>query len=112
MSTEIFFMTTQNRFDADLTVRSFAYVAKQLAQGAAAPSALYEQILAEAEKHRSALRMMRRDMVEKVETALRSRTLTKGEFQSLCDAAVQKIELAQQSITRIAMQYAPQRLAA
>lgn len=105
-------MTSQNRFDADLTVRSFAYVAKQIAQGAAAPSALYEQILAEAEKHRSALRVMRRDMVEKVENGLRSRTITKGEFQRLCDASVQKIELAQHSITRIAAQYAPQRLAA
>lgn len=105
-------MMTKNRFDADLTVRSFAYVAKQLAQGATAPSALYEQILAEAEKHRSALRLMRRDMVEKIDAALRSRTVTQGEFQRLCDAAAQKIELAQQAITRIAMQYAPQRLAA
>jgi hypothetical protein len=109
---EILFMTTQNRFDAELTVRSFAYVAKQLANGPAAPSALYEQILSEAEKHRSALRLMRRDMVEKVESGLRSRTLTKGEFQRLCDAAVQKVEMAQQSITRIAAQYAPQRMAA
>ena len=91
---------------------SIASLASVRLTGAAAPSALYEQILAEAEKHRAALRVMGRDMVEKVEAALRSRTLTRGEFQRLCDAAVQKIELAQQSITRIAMQYAPQRLAA
>ena len=80
-------MTTQNRFDAELTVRSFAYVAKQLAQGAAAPSALYEQILAEAEKHRAALRVMGRDMVEKVEAALRSRTLTRRSAAALWELA-------------------------
>lgn len=105
-------MTMQNRFDTDLTVRSFAYVARQLAQGPAAPSALYEQILAEAEKHRSALRVLGRDMVEKVETGLRNRSLTRGEFLRMVDGATQKVELAQQAITRIAAQYAPQRMAA
>lgn len=105
-------MSIQNKFETDLTVRCFAYVAKQLAQGPASPSALYEQILGEAEKHRSALRLMRRDMVEKVEAGLRNRSLTRAEFLQLCDAAAQKIDQAQQAITRIAAQYAPQRLAA
>lgn len=105
-------MSIQNKFETDLTVRCFTYVAKQLAQGSASPTTLYEQILGEAEKHRSALRLMQRDMLEKVEADLRNRTLTRVEFHQLCDAALQKIDQAQQAVTRITAQYAPQRLAA
>lgn len=107
-------MNIPTKFDTDLTVRSFAYAAKQLARspGAPAPSALYEQILGEAEKYRSALRMVQRDVFEMAEQCLRRQTLTKSEFDRVRDAAEQTIAKAQQAITRIAAQYAPQRLAA
>ncbi|RJG07496.1 hypothetical protein D3870_17180 [Noviherbaspirillum cavernae] len=107
-------MNIQSKFDTDMTVRSFAYVAMQLARSPAAPgpSALYEQILGEAEKHRSALRLVLRDVFEMAEQGLRRQTLTKTEFHRLRDTATQTIAQAQQAITRIATQYAPHKLAA
>lgn len=107
-------MDIQPKFDADMTVRSFAYTAKQLAtlHASLAPSALYERILAEAEKHRSALRLVQRDAFEMAQQGLRKQALTKAEFHQVCDAAVQAVSQAQQAVTRIAAQYAPQKLAA
>jgi hypothetical protein len=107
-------MNIQSKFDTDLTVRSFDYVARQLARSPAAlaPSAQYEQILSEAEKHRSALRMVQRDVLEMVEQGVREQTLTKAEFHRLREAVVQTIAQAQQAITHIAAQYAPHKLAA
>jgi hypothetical protein len=107
-------MNIQTKFETDLTVRSFAYVARQLARSPAAlaPSAQYAQILSEAEKHRSALRLMQRDVLDTVEQGLRKRTLTKAEFDRLCATAAHTIEQAQEAITRIAAQYAPHKLAA
>ena len=103
-------MDTRNQFEPDLTVQSFAYVARQLARlsAALAPSAQYEQILGEAEKHRSALRLMQRDVFEMTEQGLRGQILSRTEFE----AAMRKIDQAQQAISRIAAQYAPHRLAA
>jgi hypothetical protein len=107
-------MDIQTKFDTDLTVRAFAYVARQLARSSAAltPSAQYEQILAEAEKHRSALRLVQRDMFELAAQGLRNQTLTKSEFLRLRDTAAQTLEQAQAEITGIAAQYAPHKLAA
>jgi hypothetical protein len=107
-------MTTQTNFETDLTVQSFAYVAKQLARlpAAAASSGLYEQILGEAEKHRSALGLVQRDVFELTEQGLRKQTMTKEEFCRLREIAAQTITQAQQAITRIAAQYAPHQLAA
>lgn len=107
-------MDIQPKFEADLTVRSFAYVAKQLAvsQSSLAPSAQYERILSEAEKHRSALRMVQRDAFEMADQALRKQTLTKAEFHRMREAVTQTISQAQQAISRIVAQYAPQKLAA
>ena len=107
-------MDIQPKFNADMTVRSFAYAAKQLAisQASLAPSVQYERILAEAEKYRSALRLVQRDAFEMAEQDLRKATLTKAEFHQVCETAVQAIAQAQQAISRIAGQYAPQRLAA
>ncbi|HEY0843819.1 MAG TPA: hypothetical protein VGE12_00525 [Noviherbaspirillum sp.] len=100
-------MSTATRFEADLTVQSFAYVAKQLA-----PTAQYEQILSEAERHRSALRLMQRDAFALAELELRKQTLTRAEFQQLRETAAQKIAQAEQAINRIAAQYAPHKIAA
>jgi hypothetical protein len=102
-------MKTQTQFDIDLTVRSFAYVAEQLTRSPAvlAPSAQYEQILSEAEKHRSALRLVRRDTFEMVEEAFRNQTMTKSQFHQSRKAAERAIEQAQEAITHIAAQYAP-----
>lgn len=107
-------MTTQARLETDLTVRSFAFVARQLArsQGGAAPSVLYEHILGEAEKHRSALRLVQRDALERAEQALRQQALTAAECLRLRESAAQAVAQAQQEITRIAAQYAPHKLAA
>ena len=107
-------MDIQPQFEADLTVRSFAYAAGQLARTHAslAPSAQYERILGEAEKHRSALRLVQRDVFEMAEQGLRKQTLTKAEFHQMCETAAQAIAQAQQAIARIAAQYAPQKLAA
>lgn len=100
-------MKIQVTSDTDLIVRSFAYVAKQLA-----PSVQYEQILGEAEKHRSALRLLQRDAHEMAEQALRKHALTKMESERMRDAASQAIAQGQQAISRIAAQYAPHRHAA
>lgn len=107
-------MDFQPNSDADMTVRSFAYMARQLASAhpLLAASARYERILAEAEKHRSALRLVQRDAFEMAERGLRKQTLTKAEFRQVCDMAVQAVSQAQQAISRIAAQYAPQKLAA
>ncbi len=100
-------MNIQTPFEADLIVQSFAYVAKQLAA-----SALHEQIPGEAEKHRSALRLVQRDAFEMAEQGLRQKTLTRTEFERLREAAVQTVAQAQQTITRITARYTPHRLAA
>jgi hypothetical protein len=107
-------MTIQAKFHTDLTVQSFAYVARQLARSSAAlaPSEQYEQILSEAEKHRSALRLVQRDMFEMAEQGLREQALTKTEFHQLRETAGRMINQAQEAITRIAAQYAPHELAA
>lgn len=107
-------MDLQPKFDADMTVRSFAYAAQQLAisQAALAPSIQYERILSEAEKYRSALRLVQRDAFEMAEQGLRKQTLTKAQFHQVCETAVQTVAQAQQAISRIAAQYAPQKLAA
>lgn len=102
-------MKMKARVDTDLTVQSFAYVARQLASS---PSMQYEQILSTAEKHRSALRLVLRDIFEMTEQELRKRTLTEGECQRMREAAAHTIERAQQAITRIAAQYSPHKLAA
>ena len=107
-------MDLQPKFEADLTVRSFAYSARKLAVSHAslAPSAQYERILGEAEKHRSALRLVQRDAFEMADMGLRMQRLTKAEFHQMREAAAQAIAQAQLAITRIAAQYAPQKLAA
>lgn len=107
-------MHTSTTLETDLTVQSFAYVAKQLAQSSAAlePALQYEQILNAAEKHRSALRLMQRDVFECAEQELRKRVLTKAEFQRVRKLATQSVTLALQAIARIAAQYAPHKLAA
>jgi hypothetical protein len=107
-------MNIQTKFEIDLTVRSFAYVARQLTRSRAtlAPSAQYELILSEAAKHRSALRLVQRDVFEMAEQGLRKQTLTKAEFHRLREIAAKTIEQAQKEITGIAAQYAPHKLAA
>src|SRR6478609_9142265 len=106
-------MNLSTEIDINLTVRSFAYVAKQLARSCAAlgSSARYEQIINEAEKHRSALRMVQRDVFERVEQGLRHQTLTSADCHKVRETATQRIARAQQTITRIAEQYAPHKLA-
>jgi hypothetical protein len=101
-------MNAKTEIDPDLTVQSFAYVAKKLALS----STQYEQILNEAEKHRSALRLVERDLCEMAEQAWRNATLTKAEFLRMCERAAMTIARAQQSITQIAARYAPHKLAA
>lgn len=106
-------MNVQAKFGIDLTVRSFAYVARQLAKTSTlAPSALYAQILGEAEKHRSAIRLVQRDAFEMAERGLRKQTLAKTEYHQLLQTVTQTATQAQQEIARIAEQYAPQKLAA
>ena len=98
-------MKMETKTAADVIVQSFAYKARQLA-------AQYEQILSEAEKHRSALRLVQRDAFEMAEQGLRQQTLTKAECHRLRVSAAQTIALAQQTINGIAAQYAPHKLAA
>ena len=107
-------MTIKTKFEADLTVRSFAYVAEHLAKSPAglAPSTYYERILNEAERHRSALRLVQRNVYEMTEQCLRQQTLTKGECQRVRETAARTIARAQETISRIVAQYAPQMLAA
>ena len=101
-------MIIQPKSKIDLTVQSFAYMAKQLARS----SAQYEQILSEAEKHRSALRLVQRDVFEMAEQGLRKHALTKTQFHRLRDDTSQTVAQAQKSIANIVAQYAPQKLAA
>lgn len=107
-------MTLQPKSITDLTVRSFAYAAKQLAESPVArtPNTLYELVRGEAEKYRSALRLIQRDVYEMTDQGLRKHTLSKEEFQQLRDDAVQTVSQGQEAITRIAAQYAPHRMAA
>jgi hypothetical protein len=107
-------MDIQPKFSADLTVRSFAYTAQQLARtrSSLTPSAQYERILGEAAKHRSALRLVQRDVLEMTEQGLRKQTLTKAECHQLREIAAQAIGQAEQAISRIASQYSPHRMAA
>ncbi len=102
-------MNIQTKFQIDLTVRSFAYVAKQLGTS---PSAQFAQILNEAERHRQALRLVQRDVLEFANQQWRERTLTETAFQRLRKEAERVIEQAQGKISRIAAQYSPQKLAA
>lgn len=107
-------MDTKLKRRTDLTVQSFSYVAGKLAQSAdqMTLAALYEEILAEAEKHRSALRLVQRDVFDFVNQGLRSKTLTEARFRRMRDMAARTTALAQDAITRIASQYAPQKMAA
>jgi len=101
-------MRIEAKVDTDLIIQSFAYLARQLAGG----YAQYEDILSAADKHRSALRLVQRDVLEGAAQRLRAQTLTKEEFQRLCEATARTIAQAQQAITHIAAQYVPHRLAA
>jgi hypothetical protein len=115
-------MTTTPRLDmnaklkqrTDLTVQSFSYVAGKLAQSShlQMSTPLYEQILGEAEKHRSALRLMQRDISDLANEGLRTKALSDVRAQRIRDTAAKTIELAYAAITRITSQYAPQRMAA
>jgi hypothetical protein len=98
----------------DLTVQCFAYVAGKLAPSTdpLLSTTLYEQILAEAERHRSALRLIQRDVFDFVNEGLRTRTLSDARCRRIRDAVAKTIGLAQDAITRIASQYAPQKMAA
>lgn len=102
-------MNDLTKFHIDLAVQSFAYVARQLASS---PSAHYEHIATEAEKHRQALRLMQRDVIEMTRQKLRDREMSEKACQRIRKATTKAIEQAQDAITRIAAQYAPQRLAA
>ena len=102
-------MNNQTKFQIDLAVQSFAYVARQLASS---PSAQLEHILAEAEKHRQALRIIQRDVFEMTRQKLRDHDMSERAFLRIRKAATKAIEQAQDAISRIAAQYAPQRLAA
>ncbi|HJV85350.1 MAG TPA: hypothetical protein VJ698_07715 [Noviherbaspirillum sp.] len=101
-------MTIQTTSDIDLTIQSFAYVARKLAE----PSAPHERILDEAEKHRSALRLLQRDMIEQAEQGVRRQALTKEEFRKLHETVMQAVAQAEEAISSIVAQYTPQRLAA
>jgi hypothetical protein len=107
-------MNEKLKHRADLTVQSFAYVAGKLTQSPdpLSQTDLYEQILGEAEKHRSALRLIERDVVDFANEGLRTRTLSVVRVQRMRDIASRTIKAAQDSISRIASQFAPQRLAA
>ena len=98
----------------DLTVQSFSYTAGKLAQSSHPQmlTSLYEQILGEAEKHRGALRLMRRDVFDLANEGLRTGTLSDVRAQRIRDTATKTVELAQDAISRIASQYAPQKMAA
>lgn len=103
-------MNARLKSRADLTTQSFAYIAGKLAQSS--HHSIYEQILAEAEKHRSALRLMQRDAFDSANEGLRTKTLSYVRAQRIRDTAAKTIALAQDAITRIASQYAPQKMAA
>jgi len=107
-------MNSETHIDTDLIVQAFAYQARQLAttQASLAPYAQYEQILSEAEKHRSALRLAERDVFQATAHELRKEALTKMEAERMRESASQAVSQALLAISRIAAQYAPQKLAA
>lgn len=97
-----------------LTVQCFSYVVGKLTQSSAvlSPTALHAQVLGEAEKHCSALRLMQRDLFQSTDDGLRSGTLSAGKARLMRNAAARTIKGAQDQITRIASQFTPQKLAA
>ncbi|GAB3537912.1 hypothetical protein GCM10027343_02280 [Noviherbaspirillum agri] len=107
-------MKSVTHIDTDLIVQAFAYQARQLAAASASctRTVLYEQILSEAEKHRSALRLAQRDIVEATAQALRKQMLNAAEAECLRESASRGIARALQAIGRIAAHYAPHKLAA
>lgn len=107
-------MNAKLKHRTDLTVQCFSYVAGKAAQSSDPRmlTSLYEEILAEAEKHRSALRLMQRDVADLTNEGLRTGALSYVRAQRIRDTAAKTIALAQDAITRIAFQYAPQRMAA
>lgn len=107
-------MNAKLKCRTDLTVQCFSYIAGKLAQSfdPRMLTSLYEEILAEAEKHRSALRLMQRNIADLTNEGLRTRTLSDVRAQRIRDTATKTIGLAQDAITRIVSQYAPQRMAA
>jgi hypothetical protein len=102
-------MKFQTKFQIDLIVRSFAYVAKKLALS---PCNQHEQILNEAERHRQALRLLQRDVFELTSQKLREQALTETASTRRRKATARAVEQAQATLTRVAAQYAPHKLAA
>jgi hypothetical protein len=107
-------MNIQTKHQIDLTVKSFAYVAKKLTEISAAQSATapYEQIQTEAKRHRHALLLVQRDVFDRADQELRNRNLNKAKFDRLRKAAAQTFDQALATIGRIAAQYSEHRLAA
>ena len=107
-------MLTDTEYEADLTVRSFAHMASRLAHaiGSCGPAAVYAQVLVEADKHRSALALVQRDVAEEAETRLRKHAASKAEVTQAVKAAAYTVAHARRAIDRIAASYAPQKLAA
>ncbi len=107
-------MNIQARAEIDLTIRSFAYVARKLAEtsGGITASTPHAQLVGAAEKHRSALRLLKRDVIERAEQGVRKQALSKEEFRQLREAMTQAVTQAQEAITSIMAQYAAQKLAA
>jgi len=102
-------MKFTTKLDTDLTVQSFAYMANKLARS---PGVQYEQILSVAENHRSALRLIQRDVIDLVQAELAKQNVAVSDYQRIRKTIARKIDQAQQAITRIAAQYAPYALAA
>jgi hypothetical protein len=102
-------MNFQTKIRIDLAVQSFAYVASQLASS---PSAQFEHIVNEAEKHRHALQVMQRDVFEVTRQKLHDQVMSEKAFHRNRKAAATAIEQAQDAITRIVAQYSPHRMAA
>ena len=102
-------MNIQTKTQIELAVQSFAYVAGQIAKS---PCAHYDRITSEADKHRHALRVLLRDVFEITREKLRSQAITEKTCQRMRKAATYAIAQAEAAITRIAAQYAPQKLAA
>lgn len=107
-------MDTQASFHADLLVRSFIHVARQLTEAKvhAAPREQYAQIHSAAEKHNCALALMLRDATTMADKKLRNQLITEAEHARLCKNAAQSIAKAQEEIAAALAQYAEHRLAA
>lgn len=105
-------MDVQATSHAAAIVRSFAYVAKQLAGNTVVTPAQYKQIHGEALKHESALNLLRRDVVEHARHALRNRSITRIEYRSACVTAEHAIAKAKKEITRTLAEFADYALAA